>query len=369
MPVFIIHFADLGIIIIMFALGFEEQTSNFLKSIKRSWGIALFGAMVPFLVTYLSIMAFWGDTNMALLCGLAMAATAVSLTMVSLKTEGLSTTPAATGIMTAAVLDSIISLALVAILVPIATEDTAISMDGILLVLGKGVSFFVIVTLIGSWLFPTNVGFLQRIPILGNFSLRHILSMGRGEYMVLSLLLIAVLVALLAHKFGLHPAIGAYMAGLIIKRECFNFHQDQQIDFYKQARETIDNIAFSWIGPVFFVTLGTKLMFDLDIFQSVLQESLILFLGLFVGQILSAGLAARYIGKFDWSASWMIGFGMLGRAELAFVVMDIAYVQHKIMTTDAFYTLMITAFLLNCSVPLTIKWWKTRFKVATIHSE
>jgi Kef-type K+ transport system membrane component KefB len=270
--------------------------------------------------------------------------------------------------MTAAVLDSIISLALVAILVPIATEDTAISMDGILLVLGKGVSFFVIVTLIGSWLFPTNVGFLQRIPILGNFSLRHILSMGRGEYMVLSLLLIAVLVALLAHKFGLHPAIGAYMAGLIIKRECFNFHQDQQIDFYKQARETIDNIAFSWIGPVFFVTLGTKLMFDLDIFQSVLQESLILFLGLFVGQILSAGLAARYIGKFDWSASWMIGFGMLGRAELAFVVMDIAYVQHKIMTTDAFYTLMITAFLLNCSVPLTIKWWKTRFKEATIKS-
>jgi Kef-type K+ transport system membrane component KefB len=51
MPVFIIHFADLGIIIIMFALGFEEQTSNFLKSIKRSWGIALFGAMVPFIVT------------------------------------------------------------------------------------------------------------------------------------------------------------------------------------------------------------------------------------------------------------------------------------------------------------------------------
>jgi Kef-type K+ transport system membrane component KefB len=84
---------------------------------------------------------------------------------------------------------------------------------------GKGVSFFVIVTLIGGWLFPTNVGFLKRIPIFGHLSLRQILSMGRGEYMVLSLLLIAVLVALLADYFGLHPAIGAYMAGLIIKRE------------------------------------------------------------------------------------------------------------------------------------------------------
>lgn len=57
----------------------------------------------------------------------------------------------------------------------------------------------------------------------------------------------------------------------------------------------------------------------------------------------------------------MIGFGMLGRAELAFVVMDIAYVQNNIMTTEAFYTLMLVTFFLNCSVPLTIKWWKTKY--------
>ena len=38
---------------------------------------------------------------------------------------------------------------------------------------------------------------------------------------------------------------------------------------------------------------------------------------------------------------------MLGRAELAFVVMDIAYVQNPILSTEAFYTLMFTAFWLN----------------------
>ena len=107
--------------------------------------------------------------------------------------------------------------------------------------------------------------------------------------------------------------------------------------------------------------MGSKLIFSLDILLSVLPETLILFFGLFVGQIVSASLAARYTGNFDWPASLMIGFGMLGRAELAFVVMDIAYVQHHIMTVEAFYTLMLTAFLLNISVPLTIRWWKTRF--------
>lgn len=363
LPVFIIDLAELGIIIIMFALGFEENTANFLQGIKRSWGIALFGAIAPFIIGYGAAEIFWQDANTSLFCGLAMMATAVSLTMVSLKSEGLNNTPAATGIMTSAVLDDIASLALVAILVPIATGEATLSMQGILLVLGKAVAFFVIVTVMGAWLFPKSKGFIQKIPLLGKFNLREVLAMAKGEYTVLSLLLIAVLVGLLAHEFGFHPAVGAYMAGLIIHREYFDFHQDEDKDYYQHARDIIDNVAFSWIGPIFFVALGSKLLFDLDVFLSVLPEALMMFVALFIGQVLSAALAARYTGNFDWPASWMIGFGMLGRAELAFVVMDIAYVQHHIMSVEAFYTLMLVAFMLNLSVPLTISWHKRHFKM------
>lgn len=361
MPVFIVDFAELGIILIMFALGFEENTDNFISSIKRSWGIAFFGALAPFGVAYGLALYYWGDNNLALMSGLAMTATAVSLTMVSLKSEGLSQTPAATGIMTSAVLDDIASLALVAIMVPMATGEATISVLGIGIVLGKALVFFVLVTLIGGWLFPASEGWLAKIPFIGRFSLNKMLAMGRGEYTILSLLLVAVLVAILAHDFGFHPAVGAYMAGLVIKREYFEFHSDAEIDFYQHAKGIIDNIAFSWIGPVFFVTLGTKLLFDPAVVFQVIPYSLLLFLGLFTGQILSASLAARYTGHFDWPASWMIGFGMLGRAELAFVVIDIAYVQHSILSLEAFYTLMLTTFMLNISVPLSIRWWKRKF--------
>ena len=70
-------FAEIGIIVIMFALGFEENSSEFIRSIKRSWGIALFGAIVPFAIAYSLVMYFWGDRNGALMCALAMTATAV----------------------------------------------------------------------------------------------------------------------------------------------------------------------------------------------------------------------------------------------------------------------------------------------------
>lgn len=60
----------------------------------------------------------------------------------------------------------------------------------------------------------------------------------------------------------------------------------------------------------------------------------------------------------------MIGFGMLGCAELTFVVMDIAYVERQIINDEAFFTLMMTAFCLNVAVPLTIRWWRPYYNAA-----
>ena len=104
---FIEGFAKIGIVLIMFALGFEENPGQFVQGIKRAWGIALFGAIAPFLTAYLLAIQFWGDAKLAMMCGLAMTATAVSLTMVSLRSEGLHRSDAARGIMTSAVLDDI----------------------------------------------------------------------------------------------------------------------------------------------------------------------------------------------------------------------------------------------------------------------
>ncbi len=112
---------------------------------------------------------------------------------------------------------------------------------------------------------------------------------------------------------------------------------------------------------MFFVELGTKIIFDMDILIAIIPQVVVLTSGLLFSQIVSAALAARYTGGFVWRESVMIGIGMLGRAELAFVVMDIAYVQNQIITTEVFYTLMVTAFALNVAVPLGIAFWKPYF--------
>ena len=352
---FIAGMAELGIILIMFALGFEESTDRFLISARRSWGIAFFGAVAPFTAAYFLADYFWGDTNVSIMCGLTMTATAVSLTMVSLQGEGLHNSPVATRVMTSALLDDIASLALVAILVPIAAGEGPANAAEIALILAKAAAFFLLVTVLGAWLFPHELrGWLQRVPFVRSYGLRHLIEFGRHSTQ--TVLLLALLVALLAHEFGFHPAIGAYMAGLVLREEYFD--RVQVPGSFEDTKRIIDNVAFSWIGPVFFVDLGTKIVFEGGVMVAVLPHIAILVAAIFVSQVVSAGLAARYTSGLDWRGSVMVGFGMLGRAELAFVVMDIGYAQNSILTTEAFYTLMGTAFVLNILVPITIRLWK-----------
>ena len=169
----------------------------------------------------------------------------------------------------------------------------------------------------------------------------------------------ALLAGILAHYFGFHPAVGAYMASLILREEYFERRDD--VDSYQDTRRILDSVAYSWVGPVFFVQLGTQLVFDWDIIVSLIPQTITLLTGLFVAQVASVSLAARYTSGMAWPESVLIGFGMLGRAELAFVVLDIAYTQNGILNTEAFYTLMFTAFWLNVSVPLAIRLWKTLY--------
>lgn len=96
----------------------------------------------------------WGNLEETVLVGLAMTATAVSLTMVSLKSEGLSTSRPALGIMTSAVLDDIASLGLVAILIPITTGESEVTAASIIILIVKAVGFFLL-TIFGAYiLFP-----------------------------------------------------------------------------------------------------------------------------------------------------------------------------------------------------------------------
>merc|ERR1719343_1378627 len=63
----------------------------------------------------------------------------------------------------------------------------------------------------------------------------------------------------------------------------------------------------------------------------------------------------------------MIGFGTMGRAELFFVVLELCYVQHHIMTREQLCTFAFVAMLMNVSVPVSIALYKPYYCKWTGH--
>jgi Kef-type K+ transport system membrane component KefB len=292
--------------------------------------------------------------------------------MITLKNEGLALSRAAIGIMTSAVLDDIAALCLVAIMVPIATGDAEASVAGITWILGKALIFFFCVATLNGVLLPhglVTMPIIKHVPILRSCGVHHLLRSHGGEQAVLITLVIGLGTGLIAKAFGFHPAIGAYMAGLVLEEGYFDLvsfedlpddaTESEILNIYNHVKDIVDNAAFCWLGPVFFLHLGAQIEMSVDIMNSVVVESLTIFVILFFGQVVSAGLAARYVpGGYTWTESLMIGFGTLGRAELFFVVLRICYIDNPIFSTEMFYSLTFAAMLLNISALITVSLYK-----------
>jgi Kef-type K+ transport system membrane component KefB len=388
--------SELAITVLFFALGMEESVDHFVAGIKKAWGIAIIGAIVPFMCGYGVIkFMFEGPESESLMAGLAVTATAVSLTMIALKSEGLATSKPAMGVITSAVLDDIACLAFVAIMVPLLTGEAAPTPESVGITVGKAVGFFVMIFFLHRFVLP--------------YVLPPLIGMKHAEETTVFSLMWGVGWGCLAWQFSFHPAIGAYMAGLVLEEHYFDvkvpaekkgtvtdgadqlspngkenvaktktyaFEDDTEINAavgmgmsleelhgehlnaYHHTQECIEDAAFKWLGPLFFFNLGKKLIIVPEEIWVILTEIWVLFGVLGTGQILSAAFAARFVpGGFTWGDSLMIGFGMLGRAELFFVVLDIGE-KNGIISKPVFYTLVFAAMLMNISVPVTISLYK-----------
>ena len=363
-----------GIVFIMFALGFDEDLNNFIRGLKRSFGIAVIGAVFPFFAGFYTAGVFGYDFNSQMIWGLTMTATAVSLTMVSLRAQNLNKTTASTAIMSAAVVDDILSLIGLSIMIPVALSTTggvshSLESSEVIIILLKVVMFFGIIGFIGMVLFPDSLqnekrvehGFLfdMAVKVRKYLGIRKLLTAYSGKFTPLVMIFTAFVFGAIADRFGFHPAIGAYFAGLFLREEYFVIKVNNEIKSHKKDGQfVINHLAYTIFGPIFFVELGTKLLFDYKVLMDILPAVFTLFLAVLVLQVFSASLAARYTGRYEWHQSIMVGLGMLGRAELAFIVIDIAYVDNHIINFEQFYILICAIFLLNLTVPLAIKWWE-----------
>ena len=334
--------ADIGIFFLMFHAGVETQPAEFFDALKRSLGVALVGAIVPFGVSFGVATAFGLDPVGAVFVGLTMTATAVVITLKTLKDVGLADTRVARVIVASCVIDDLLTLVFFGLVVGVLSGGSFQPTD-IAVTLAKVVAFFGLAALLGRYAYP-------------RFTLPFRSEGGKGFTFVL---LVAIAAGLFAEAIGLHMILGAYLAGLFFEEKVAH------PNLVRVVADRSYGIAYSFLGPIFFMSLGFSITFDLS--PSGIAFLVLLTVAVIVGQIASAGSMALRMGLSAREAL-TVGVGMCGRAELAMILASLALAQGAI-DPAIFSVLIFTMFVLNLFTPLALKGCSVLLEGRTAHLE
>jgi len=323
--------AELGIFFLMLHAGLETEPNKLLNSSKLGLAIAFAGVILPFGLGYFISHLFGTTEIQSLFIGMGMSITAISVTVKLFKDLKYQNESIKNLVMVAAVADDILAFILVSVILTIATVGT-ISAGELGLLLLKLCVFFGAILFIGEKLLK---------PIFKKF-----FNVSGGKAFTLTLIL-GLLFGVIAEKVGIHFVIGAYMAGLFVKEELVS----EKI--YKKIEDRLFGLSYSFLGPIFFVSLGFHVDFAIFSNPQTLSFLLAILASAIIGKVVGAGAVAKFSGK-SWRDSGIIGFAMNGRGAVELILASIG-LEYGIITEDIFSILVFMAFITTFLTPIALK--------------
>lgn len=299
---------DLGVFFLMFLTGLEMHPDEIKKAGKKGLILSITAFLVPFSAGAGLANLLGLDMLVSLFIGLTLAITAVPVAAVVLMEFNLLKSKLGTTVITAGVINDILSLAVLAIILQMASSpDQQIDLGSV------GYSVVKIGAFVGGiFLLDFVLGktkhFLPRTmtPWFERLKTRE------AAFGVL--LVSAIGLSLIAEQVGLHFIIGTFFAGLIIYRELIGKENFERVSGIFSA------ITFGFLAPIFFAFIGIELnvhsiVDHLPLFGILLAVAI-------VGKLGGGFIGARMAG-FSKSESKTIGYLMNNRGMVELVIATI----------------------------------------------
>jgi len=297
---------EFGMFFLMLYAGVELNFKSLRKASGNAIWVALGGMFIPLalgmLLGWFSLPQSELKSAQLFFIGVALAITAVPVAIKALMDINLLNTKEGQTIVSAAVIDDVISLILLAVLTAFLKTGEMPGWDGILILIGKIILFFAITIVVGLYALPNLLKHVsKRINI--------------EESEVSFLLIVALSFAVLAEALDLHFILGAFIAGLFFtKREI-------KKSVYEDVKNKIGAINSGFLAPIFFASIGLSL--ELTAFVNIPVFVLALILIASIGKIVGAGLPAKLSGL-STRQSFIVGNAMNARGAVELIIADIA---------------------------------------------
>ncbi|MBN1157453.1 cation:proton antiporter [Candidatus Woesearchaeota archaeon] len=318
--------SDIGVIFLLMLAGLEINLRKLIESEKDAVIIAVFCAVVPFILGYVFAIGIGYSKIVGLVLGASLALTAEGTTLEVLMELNALNTKIGTIILSAGIVDDLFEVILLSIIL-IVSHKSYVQ----LILFPAKLLLFVALAFIIYKLIPTIIGFIQREKSrIATFS---------------SVLLIGILVALLSQSLELGPIIGAFIAGIIIQAT------NKNIDDENENVEELKVMTFSFIVPFFFINIGMHMNFK-TLLANIWLVVLILIIAI-IGKVLGALLAVPFT-KLRMDEGYIIGWGMNSRGGVELVIAEIARTK-GLIPIEVYSAIVIMAITTTLIFPFIMK--------------
>ncbi|WP_297984800.1 monovalent cation:proton antiporter-2 (CPA2) family protein [uncultured Chryseobacterium sp.] len=329
----IMHAAEFGVVMLLFLIGLELEPKKFWAMRKRIVGLGLsqMGFTIVILAAIFLIAGWRSDQAIAVAICFAMSSTAIVLQ--TLQEKNLFKTVAGEASFSTLLFQDIAVIPILAIL-PFIANYKPKEENEVQLLLQK----------FPEWIQAASVLFgVVLLILLGRFVfvpfLRYVSKSGMSELLTASSLFLVIGVSELMVAIGLSPALGAFLAGVMLANSEFRHELEAQIDPFKGL-----------LLSVFFVSVGSTINFftikqdPVFIFSLVAVVLVVKFLVLF--------LTGKFF-KINNTQNFFYAFALSQVGEFAFVLINYStnlYLFDKVLNSQLMavtaITMCITPFLL-----------------------
>jgi Kef-type K+ transport system membrane component KefB/predicted amino acid-binding ACT domain protein len=317
--------AELGVILLLIQVGLETDIVE-LKSVGRaSILVAIIGVVLPMALGFGASSLLGESINTSLFVGAALTATSIGITArVFGDLRALATVEART-VLGAAVVDDVLGLIILTVVTRI-VEQGSVGIGTIASTIALAVGFLAVTSTVGFTIFPQLFARIAK----GARSTSTVSVVAIG---------IALSFSVLADKAHLAPIIGAFVAGLALRR----------IATHERVERDVSSLAQIFV-PIFFLNIGISTNIRAMADARVIGVALILSAVAIISKIAAASGAIGSRGD-----KLTIGFGMLPRGEVGLIFASIG-LSVGALSEELYGSVLVVVLVTTLVAPPLLRW-------------
>ncbi|CAH6812907.1 K(+) : H(+) antiporter KefC [Vibrio chagasii] len=329
------HFAEFGVVMMLFLVGLELEPKMLWAMRNRLMGLGGLQVGGTAAIVMGIALAFGQPWTIALTIGLIFALSSTAIVLQTFNEKGLSKTEGGKNAFSVLLFQDIAVIPMLAFIPLLALPELIEAAQNAVTSASDHHEELSLVAGLPGWAYGLVITASIAIVVVGGHFLsrplfRFVASSGLREIFTATALMLVIGIAALMSLVGLSPALGTFLAGVVLANSEFRHELESNIDPFKGL-----------LLGLFFITVGAGINFD------VLFNDFILIIGLTLGvMLLKAAVlfTLALIFKIKNSDRWLFTLSLAQAGEFGFVLLSFS-AQNHVLPADIVQTLSLVVAL------------------------